>query len=80
MSITLERIIFYTLLVLILVVSTPYGIVAPWRGVTEAVFECGICIHSMVDFGLHIPINALICLALVAISTVNTPLEEGKFV
>lgn len=41
-SIILERIIFYTLLVLIAVVATPYGIVSPWRGVIEAGFECGV--------------------------------------
>lgn len=39
-SIIIERIIFYTLLVLIVVVATPYGIVNPWRGVIEAIFEC----------------------------------------
>lgn len=31
----------------------------------------GISVHSLVDFGLHIPINALICLTLMAIATVN---------
>jgi O-antigen ligase len=36
----------------------------------------GISIHSLVDFGLHIPINALICLVLVAIATVNGQ-QEG---
>jgi O-antigen ligase len=41
-SLILERIIFYALLVLIAVVATPYGIVNPWRGAIEAVFECGI--------------------------------------
>ena len=41
-STILERIIFYTLLVLMVVVATPYGIVNPWRGAIEAVFECGI--------------------------------------
>ncbi len=41
-SVILERIIFYGLLVLILVVATPYGIVAPWRGAVETIFECGV--------------------------------------
>jgi O-antigen ligase len=41
-SIILERIIFYSLLVLILSVATPYGIVSPWRGAVETVFECGV--------------------------------------
>ncbi|HEX8922436.1 MAG TPA: O-antigen ligase family protein [Pyrinomonadaceae bacterium] len=40
-SIILERIIFYALLVLIVLVATPYGIVNPWRGAIEAIFECG---------------------------------------
>ncbi len=38
----------------------------------------GISIHSLVDFGLHIPINALICLMLVTIATVNVWTKEGK--
>jgi O-antigen ligase len=38
----LERIIFYSLLVLILLAATPYGIVAPWRGAVETIFECGV--------------------------------------
>jgi O-antigen ligase len=41
-STILERIIFYTLLALIVVLATPYGIVNPWRGATEAIFECGV--------------------------------------
>lgn len=41
-SLILERIIFYSLLVLILVVATPYGIVSPWRGAVETIFECGV--------------------------------------
>lgn len=41
-SIALERIIFYTLLVLIVAIATPYGIVNPWRGVLEAVFAGGV--------------------------------------
>jgi O-antigen ligase len=41
-STILERIIFYSLLVLILLVATPYGIVAPWRGAVETIFECGV--------------------------------------
>lgn len=34
--------IFYALLVLILLLATPYGIVNPWRGMAETVFECGV--------------------------------------
>jgi O-antigen ligase len=41
-SAILERIIFYSLLVLILVVATPYGIVSPWREAVETIFECGV--------------------------------------
>jgi O-antigen ligase len=41
-SVILERIIFYGLLVLILMVAAPYGIVAPWRGAVESIFECGV--------------------------------------
>lgn len=41
-SVILERIIFYSLLVLILVAATPYGIVPPWRGAVESIFECGV--------------------------------------
>ncbi len=41
-STILERIIFYSLLVLILIVAMPYGIVAPWRGAVETIFECGV--------------------------------------
>ena len=31
----------------------------------------GVSVHSLVDFGLHVTVNALICLALVAIATAN---------
>jgi Lipid A core - O-antigen ligase and related enzymes len=31
----------------------------------------GIAVHSLVDFGLHITINALICVALIVIATVD---------
>ncbi|HYG82838.1 MAG TPA: O-antigen ligase family protein [Pyrinomonadaceae bacterium] len=41
-SAALANIIFYSLLVLILLLATPYGIVSPWRGVAETVFECGV--------------------------------------
>jgi O-antigen ligase len=41
-SLILERIIFYGLLILIAVVATPYGVVAPWRGLVETIFECGV--------------------------------------
>jgi O-antigen ligase len=43
-STILERVIYYTLLGLIVITSTPYGIVNPWRGVVEAVFECAVFI------------------------------------
>jgi putative inorganic carbon (HCO3(-)) transporter len=43
-STILERVIFYTLLVLIVISSTPYGIVNPWRGAVEAIYECGVFI------------------------------------
>lgn len=36
----------------------------------------GIAIHSLVDFGLHITINALIFTALIVIATVNTKSAE----
>jgi O-antigen ligase len=39
LAVHLERIIFYTLLGLIALLATPYGIVNPWRGAIEAVFE-----------------------------------------
>ncbi|HWT03126.1 MAG TPA: O-antigen ligase family protein [Pyrinomonadaceae bacterium] len=41
-STVLGSIIFHSLLVLILLLATPYGIVNPWRGVAETVFECGV--------------------------------------
>lgn len=41
-STVLGRIIFYTLLVLIALAATPYGIVNPWRGAFESIFECGV--------------------------------------
>lgn len=41
-STIIGRIIFYGLLVMIVLVATPYGIVSPWRGVLEAVFECAV--------------------------------------
>jgi len=41
-SIILESVIFYALLVLVLLLATPYGIVSPWRWVAEAIFECGV--------------------------------------
>jgi hypothetical protein len=37
----------------------------------------GIAIHSMVDFGLHTPINALLCLTLVSIATPSSQAEKG---
>jgi O-antigen ligase len=38
----------------------------------------GISIHSLVDFGLHIPINALICLALISIAIAEVQVAGGK--
>lgn len=32
---------------------------------------CGVAFHSIVDFGLHLTINALICTALIVIATVS---------
>lgn len=34
----------------------------------------GVAVHSLVDYGLHIPINAVICTALVVIATADTSL------
>jgi len=31
----------------------------------------GVSVHSLVDFGLHVTVNALVCLALVVIATAN---------
>ncbi len=36
----------------------------------------GIAVHSIVDFGLHITINALVCMALIVIATVDDGREE----
>jgi O-antigen ligase len=36
----------------------------------------GVIIHSLFDFGLHIPVNAVVCLTLVAIAIVNGRVEE----
>jgi O-antigen ligase len=36
----------------------------------------GVLIHSTVDFGLHIMVNALICIVLIVIATSQTPRES----
>ena len=36
----------------------------------------GVAIHSLVDFGLHVTINALICIALVVIAVSGSEVEE----
>ncbi len=36
----------------------------------------GIAVHSCVDFGLHVTINALVCTLLIVIATVNERVEE----
>jgi O-antigen ligase len=40
----------------------------------------GIAVHSFVEFGLHITINALVCMALVVIAVQNDSLAEGASV
>lgn len=40
--IVLDHTIFYGLLLLVLLLATPYGIVSPWRWAAEALFECGV--------------------------------------
>ena len=37
---------------------------------------CAVAVHSLVDFGLHIPVNAMICMALIIIATRNGESEE----
>ena len=43
---------------------------------------CGIAIHSMFDFGLHVTVNSLVCVALVvlAVKAFNTRLTPGSVV
>jgi O-antigen ligase len=36
----------------------------------------GVAVHSLVDFGLQITVNALICMALVVIATIDERVEE----
>jgi O-antigen ligase len=36
----------------------------------------GVAVHSMVDFGLQITANALVCMALIVIATANGRVEE----
>ncbi len=43
-------------------------------GATAGLF--GIAVHSLVDFGLHITINALVCVALTVIATVEIKSES----
>ena len=38
---------------------------------------CGVCIHSLVDFGLHVPSNAFAALALAAVAAATQP-EKSK--
>jgi O-antigen ligase len=38
----------------------------------------GVAVHSLVDFGLHIPANAVICLALITVATVNGRVEDTR--
>jgi O-antigen ligase len=38
---------------------------------------CGVALHSLVDFGLHITVNALVCVALIVIATVGVDGEDG---
>ena len=38
----------------------------------------GVACHSLVDFGLHITINALVFTALVAIATLNSPVKSVR--
>ncbi|HEV2884563.1 MAG TPA: O-antigen ligase family protein [Pyrinomonadaceae bacterium] len=37
---------------------------------------CGIAIHSMVDFGLHTTVNAVLAMALLAIATADVPIDK----
>lgn len=37
----------------------------------------GIAVHSLVDYGLHIPINAIVCTALVVIATTDISRRPG---
>jgi O-antigen ligase len=36
----------------------------------------GVAVHSLVDFGLHITINALVCMALICIATTDERVED----
>jgi O-antigen ligase len=38
----------------------------------------GIAVHSIVDFGLHITINALFCVALIVIATIDERVDEQR--
>lgn len=39
---------------------------------------CGVCVHSLVEFGLHVPSNAFAALALAAAATAVQPLKLPK--
>jgi O-antigen ligase len=38
----------------------------------------GIAVHSIVDFGLHITINALFCVGLIVIATIDERVDEPR--
>ncbi|HYE74656.1 MAG TPA: O-antigen ligase family protein [Blastocatellia bacterium] len=39
---------------------------------------CGIALHSLVDFGLHLTINALVCIVLIVIATAEVGKDETQ--
>lgn len=39
---------------------------------------CAVALHSLVDFGLHITANALVCIALVVIATAHVQTRRGS--
>lgn len=40
---------------------------------------CGVAVHSLVDYGLHITINAVVCLTLVVIAVADDNVEEKRW-
>lgn len=40
---------------------------------------CGVAVHSLVDYGLHITINAVVCLTLVVIAVADNGVEETRW-
>lgn len=38
---------------------------------------CGVALHSLVDFGLHLTVNACVCVALVVVATAQVGRGEG---